>query len=165
MVLTIPYRSPKLTVFTHEGRKRVWFLLHRGQFHWSHATPASAPPLHRRFQCPRNSRPPCLSYLSLLLVATASGGLGGLVVARAGLGFRLARAPPVRMSVARLFHLVQPEKTSRKGEKTMHSAFSYHPRRDTPCSQLQRLTALTMASLRRRSVAREQTHWRVVIGG
>ena len=106
--------------------------------------------------------------LSLLLVATASGGmggLGGLVVAWAGLGFRLARAPPVRMSVARLFHLVQPEKTSRKGEKTMHSAFSYHPRRDTPCSQLQRLTALTMASLRRRSVAREQTHWRVVIGG
>jgi hypothetical protein len=35
-------RSPKLTVLCR-GTKRVWFLLHRGQFHRSPTTPASAP--------------------------------------------------------------------------------------------------------------------------
>jgi hypothetical protein len=80
-------------------------------------------PLHRRFRCPRNSRPPCLSFSSPLLVAKASGGM---VAAQAGLGFRLARAPPARMSIARLFYLVQTEKTSWKGEKTMNSAIRYH---------------------------------------
>src|SRR5262249_10578894 len=37
-----PHRPPKLTVLCR-SMKRVWFLLHRGQFHLSAPTQASAP--------------------------------------------------------------------------------------------------------------------------
>ena len=56
-------RSPKLTVVSLEGIKRVWFLLLSvSRFvkivsHASHEACQSFP-LHRRFRCPRNSRPP-----------------------------------------------------------------------------------------------------------
>jgi hypothetical protein len=35
----------------------VWFLLHRGQLHPALQAPGQRSPLHRRFDCPRNSRP------------------------------------------------------------------------------------------------------------
>src|SRR5262249_53679457 len=37
------FRSPELSVLSHEGRKRVWFLLHRGQFHGGLVLTVSAP--------------------------------------------------------------------------------------------------------------------------
>src|SRR5215469_11552344 len=36
-------RSPKLTVLSHAGITRVWFLLHGGEFHASPKAAASAP--------------------------------------------------------------------------------------------------------------------------
>jgi hypothetical protein len=38
------------------SRERIWFLLHRGQFHLGFTTKASALP-STRFGCPRNSQP------------------------------------------------------------------------------------------------------------
>jgi hypothetical protein len=59
-----------------------------------------------------------------------------MVAAQAGLGFRLARAPPARMGIAHLFYFVQAEKTAWKGEKTMNSAIRYHPPPDNSISLL-----------------------------
>src|SRR5215472_960380 len=40
--MSIRNRSPKLTVLSRVGRRRVWFLLHRGQVHRGRQAPASA---------------------------------------------------------------------------------------------------------------------------